>query len=576
MRRFLQFLCLFPALGIQLSAIPVADLIDDTQSLVIIAHDVPALIDRLQDSPWADTWNDDRVKKFLAPLREKIRCDDWENLLKASTGLTPATLQTLVSGDLLIALPSSDTSDRLAENPQPPGLLAAELAPGAAAQIQTLLSALADKSSSGAPPYESASGLAPETYSGVTLNTLNRTDSNGRTAPIHWAISQNTLIASHHRDLLLRALDAQQRGGAENPFGKTKSYLDSRNRTAAAPGIFLLLNFQTGPLAPGNAGRQPGFLPIPPELFAALGLDALNDLTIALTLAPASTRIETTLTYTDKRGLIALAAFDDTPLQLPAFASAGWPVFSVANYDIPAALAAIEDTVAASNPPLFAFCQTRLDDAAAHYNLNIKRDLIGSMGGQAISASVIPPGIAPDAPDIASLLGSLYVIELKDPRTFQNTLAGLIRAAGLEDSPALTKRDYLGATIYALNDPRQPLSIAVAKNQFILAIGAASITETAVQNIINGPANPVTADPAIRAAFDAAPSDIRYFTAQDMRFTLRLLATLLPQFPQTRALVEPAAIPPPAAFEKYWGTLHTWLVEKSDTLRATTEIPYKK
>lgn len=584
-RALLSALCVllfFPVSVPLFSAPSLPALIDDTQSLVIVAHDVPALIDRVKASPWADTWNDDSVKKFLAPLRTKIRCDEWADLFKARTGLPLETLETLVGGDLLIAIPAFDTLDRLAgydpQNPAAafPVLLAAELSPDASEKIRTLMDALADKDSPAIPQIE--------TYAGITLNTLALPAGSGpesaKPASIHWAISGDTFIASPHRTLILRAIDAQQRGGAERAFAATTPWLDNLRRDPA-PRIFACIDFQTGLLPMlrqswARAAKLGGMPAISPALCGGLGLDAIEKLTCAITLSPDSTRIEAAVSAPARRGIAGLIAFDSAPLRLPDSASAGWPAFSITHHDFPVTFARLEDIIAAANPRLHAWWQARLGEAAQNHSLNIRRDLIGVAGGRHITATVIPPGVAVDDPNIADKTGDVHVIELKDPRAFRITLAGLVRAARLDDSPLLTRRDYLGATIYTLNNLHPTVSIAVARNQLVVTSGDTSITESIVQNIINGSADPVASDAGIRAAFDAAPPGIRLFSAQDMRFALRSVATLLLDLRDSREFVDPDAIPPVSAFEKNWNRFYAWLAETSGGLNMTIDIPYKK
>lgn len=563
MRRIFATFSLFAA---TLPAVPLPDLLPEDASLVIIAHNVPELIERLQDSPWARTWNDDHVKKFLAPLREKLRDDDWENIIRANTGLPPDALKKLVQGGILFALPAVS-----AENTEPEPLLAIELgsnAPLVENLIATAL-ALADTTAT------------TETYSGVTINTVDFDGPKNPFKTISWAIAGGKLLASPSRDALPPLIDALQHNGPERPFGKTTRYLDLRARSNDDPGLLVHLNLQTGPFAAirktwADAARLGKTPPITPDDYVALGLDTIESVSASITFAPGATHIEAHVAHGDKRGVLDLAAFGDTPLEIPPFASADWPVLYVSNYDIPAGLAALENFAAIYYPGIHSLYTIRLEDAIATHSINIKRDLIGSVGGQVIAATVIPPATPPDAPNIAQLAGTVYVFELRDPRTFQNTLAAIIRATGLENSPAFSKRDYLGATIHTLNNPRNPLGIAVAKNQFVLARGVPAIIESVVQNIINGATNPAADAPGIRAAFDTAPPDIRYFTAQDMRFTLHHLAAILPLFPGTRDFIARDAIPSPAVFEKYWDNFHTWLTETSGNIRVTTEIPYKK
>src|SRR5204863_131154 len=79
----------------------------------------------------------------------------------------------------------------------------------------------------------------------------------------------------------------------------------------------------------------------------------------------------------------------------PAWASAKW--FSVAadKFDLRAAYTALEEMLANISPQLSTAMQAEIKNAGAEMGLDLKRDLVGSLGSDLLVAQALPPGADP-------------------------------------------------------------------------------------------------------------------------------------------------------------------------------------
>src|SRR4051812_12494066 len=69
-------------------AVPLVNLVDDQTLVAVSITDAPALLRGWDAGPLAKTWEDPEIVKFVAPLRAKMRVDQWDDETKAATGMT--------------------------------------------------------------------------------------------------------------------------------------------------------------------------------------------------------------------------------------------------------------------------------------------------------------------------------------------------------------------------------------------------------------------------------------------------------------------------------------------------------
>jgi len=72
--------------------------------IVLLLNDFPSLRADWEKSPLFQAWNDPQVKKFFAPLRQKIAIDQWDEVVEKNTGHTLKALLDLFPGQVALAI----------------------------------------------------------------------------------------------------------------------------------------------------------------------------------------------------------------------------------------------------------------------------------------------------------------------------------------------------------------------------------------------------------------------------------------------------------------------------------------
>ncbi|HEY9248354.1 MAG TPA: hypothetical protein VIO38_04450, partial [Rariglobus sp.] len=215
-------------------AVPLVNLVDDQTLLAVSVTDAPALLRGWDNGPVATTWSDPQVVKFLAPLREELHVESWDEETKTATGMTVRELLALAEGEALFAVPTFDVAKLDGKTP-PPFLVALEIGSNGP-KIEKILSESAGKQSR---KEES------ETFSGVKVTTLPirapddeaATDGDAASAPeysVSWAIVDGIWLISLDKERVFSAIDAVKQGGLAAALGKNERFLRTRERVAAA------------------------------------------------------------------------------------------------------------------------------------------------------------------------------------------------------------------------------------------------------------------------------------------------------------------------------------------------------
>ena len=313
--------------------VPLVNLVDDQTLFAISISDTPALLRGWDAGPIAATWNDPQVSKFLAPTREKLKIDQWDEEAKTATGLTVRELLALAEGEALVALPSFSFT-RIEGDTPPPVLFALEVG-GQGAKIEKIL---ADSAAKKSIKEES------ETFSGVKVNLRpvekpkSASDTSddvpaGANAPddsakvdepptiVAWAIVDGVWLISNEKETVFAAINTLQQGGHATALGKSERFLRTRQRIGDAqalvyvnfPAIYPLIKEAVAAVKAASAGK-PNMLGIDAEsVFNALGLDALGESYAALSVNETETRLACGLAYTEERGLLKLLAYQPGP-----------------------------------------------------------------------------------------------------------------------------------------------------------------------------------------------------------------------------------------------------------------------
>ncbi|OAM87354.1 hypothetical protein OH491_00040 [Termitidicoccus mucosus] len=539
---------------------PLANLVGEQAPLVVLVNDVPGLVENWKEGPLARTWNDGQVREFFAPLHENLKTAEWDGMLKQQIGHSAKEILAFVRGGALIAIPSLEGWQERGRE-EPPVLLVAELGENTR-KIEELLTSKA---------YMEKAKITrlTEHYAGATLY-IDEFGGGKNVKSVAWLISDGNLYCSPSRQLVAVALDAARAGGVRDAFGKSERFLRMTERAGNNAHVLAAINFQA--IYPvfdaymkaqaANPENRAGMMIDLANLGSTLGLDALGDIYGAVTLGKDSAESMSGLTYSAGRGLLKMLAFGEGPLPKPAFLPADSLTTVVGKFKISDSFTALEEVVQAALPMIFGYYQNTLSSLNQQYGIDIKRDLVGSLGDDFYMIQRAPAGETA----VPGQLDQAVVISLQDERLFASTLGKLITGSGAGES-ILAKREYLGATLYSTAGAgANAFGWAVANGHLIIGFGASVGT---VESVLQGMAGKIDSfwdKASVASALSEVPSDAFGFSYQDTAGlvsnffdVLALLAKTKQPVPgmtgddgKTPELVNPEAKPGIETLRKYW------------------------
>ncbi len=519
LRRSLAVILALAGTSVLPAATPLVHLVGENTPLVISVRDFPSVLKQWDQSPWAKTWNDEQVKKYFAPFRAQLKVDEWDDLTKTETGLSLREIQDLITGDVLIAIPSIEGAFDEEKEDEIPILLAAEVGANASKLEKALLD-VAKKE--GGQPVET------EDFAGATLYSRKAADADQ--VGMSWAVTDGVFLSSPVKSLLQTAVDALKKGGVANPLGQSDKLLELRKKTGNAHFTLLIDMKAIIPVAQQaveakaktNPPQGMGFDPT--TLIPALGLDALQEIYFAVSLTDAATEMDFGITYTEERGLIKLMSYREGPVPKAPYASARWVNATAAKYSFRDAYAALEEILENASPMLSGMAQGFIKQKNQELKIDFKRDLIGSLGEDLTVAYAARPGVSLDTPPPIADLDQLVVMSLTNEGAFTSALEALKGMAGPQADKIFQQREYLGTSIYTVTPPQVPgaaptkgASYAIAKGYFFLSVGSAAPIESALQTLSGG--QPTFWElPEVKQALADVPANASTFQFENMRF----------------------------------------------------------
>ncbi|MDR2673619.1 MAG: hypothetical protein LBC18_01805 [Opitutaceae bacterium] len=569
------------------AATPLADLVGEDAPLVVLVDNVPRLLRHWEGCPAARMLDDPEITGFFNPGHTPPVLPALDGLLRQDFGHGAKELLAFAQGGALFAIPNVEG---LAQG-RPPVLLIVELG-GNAAKLEALLDSKA---------FREKTRLLRETtsHAGATLHYDRYGGDSGFV--MAWSINEGTLYCSPARDLVSGALDrvvaaiaAARAGGAPDAFGKSARHLRMKERAGGMPHALLAVDFrEIVPLldlmlkmqAAGAPGPAAAMLDLA-HLTSHLGLDAARDFYVSARLAEEYAEITSGLTCTEERGLLKLmTAVQEGPFAQPPFLAADSLGFATARLSLPVFYDVLEEMLKGASPMMHAMFEHRIAAFNRQNGIDVKRDLLGSLGGDVFMVRRRPPAgdAPPAAPDIA------FVLPLKDERLFASTLNTLKKAAGLEDTGRLSARDHLGATIYTLEhgvNPGDRMFHAVVNGHFIIGISStASAVESVIQGMTGKTAS-VWGRPEIIESLADVPGDAFAYRYEDTasimddffdafeRLAKRATAAAPPDSPHAKRTLGPK--PGAATLEKYWGAMSGFNQRDARGIYIKSRIYYKK
>jgi hypothetical protein len=344
LRRFIAPFTLVLFVTIAAAATPAADRIEaiipaDTD-MVLMIDDVPRFLERWSESPLGRAWNDPQMKRFLAPMREDMEIDRWEEIVRGETGLELDEILGAFTGQVALLLPNLQQIIEAAEDEDPEQVaVLAEIGKDDEV-VRRLLELDLDSSRDELEENEKLEELEEE-FQGEILHVRRLTTADGEEESEGWAIVEGFAVMAEPKSYLQQIVAALKERASDSPLKENPGFRKVRGRVPATD-LLLYFNFNAvlpmieetikrdldnpeGPNPMGLTGQA---------VLDALAFDAIQSLFLSTTMLDGATHIDVGLQYTANRGLIKILAFEPGPVQLPGFLPDDAVEASVANFSL--------------------------------------------------------------------------------------------------------------------------------------------------------------------------------------------------------------------------------------------------
>ncbi len=575
-----------------LPAAPVLlDLVDADATAVLSIKDVPAYRKNWAVSPMAKTWNDPQIVKFLAPMRAQMEIDQWDEKLKQEINLSLDEVLSLAQGDAVIALGSLDFAlgDSAPKAEDVPLLIAANVA-GKTSELEKLIGELVTKTTT---KPDSNYLVETEEFSGVTLRIgkTKKADDNIE-QDIVWAIADDILLVSPSKAQVIASIDAIKKGATANPLTKNERYLTLNQRSGSSD-FSLWINLQAiyplgqAAIVKATEGKEPNpFVPNPAGILSALGLDALRELYVSFKLGEEASTTFSALTWSEKRGLLKLLAPQPGLPELPKFISARSPLASGGNFDMNVFWPTLKEIVAEISPAALGFAQGQIMALNQKLKIDIERDVLGGFAPGVYSTYVLPVGSTNDTLPGLDKVEQLVAFNLSNSANFTQAIEALKSLMGENVEQIISKREYLGQTIYTVNNPNagsggaKGMSYAITPKALLLGVGSPAVIEGALQGLA-GDAPSFFEQSWVKSRLAQIPANADSFQFADGAVILTMLSNMAVDYTklfaskaaqsdtpsadqpaEDKAFFDLTAKPDFALLAKYWGYTMTYSIEE--------------
>jgi len=534
-------------------------------------------------SSYAKAWLDPEIRTFLAPTVATMTDGEGSLLasLKKDTGLEPDEFFALFSGEAIFALRDAAPYFRDEEDENPQILLAIECG-ASTARIREVIAHVDESADTDEEELK-------EEFQGETIHvTLRKVDddSDTRVEREAWAIVDDILLVGEPKSVVQEAIVALKRGGVADSIADHPAlaalYRKSPDTHAVVHiGLDGIINplvdmiestagqtdAEGNPSGPAATLAQIGLTPR--GLFHTLGLDALRSLDISLAFRERETVVEGDLAWTEKRGLLRMAAMGEPPVALPDFIPDTWVFAGVDNFSLREMVGALLSTIAEVSPLVDGIVRQQLMQANTQLGIDVERDIFGSFGDVMISGYAVPAG----QPAAGQPLDQFLAISLSNPDAFRGAIDALL--GRLPFGQMMESREYLGETIRSMTPPNgKPFAFAITRGHLLVSIGGPAMVESAIQGLQGGAAKSFWKKPEVARALKALPDGYSSFVVADLGRMMGLVADFLAEnsaktgdaggdaggdedeegsgAPKMPILVDPSARPSAETIAKYW------------------------
>lgn len=517
--------------------------------IVVVIADAPGFLESWPGTPLGKTWEDPQVKKFLAPMRESMQLDRWEELIQGETGYEWADILAGFSGSAALAITDLD---RFMKEEEPgsdfPAVAVAEVPEGGEVLEGLFRKALASSRE------EAAEGVqiedSREEFQGETIHVWRSISGEGEKEINFWAVVDRIAVVAGTRDLLERTVSNIKKGGASPSLEENAGYRAFRNRNASSDLLFFLdakrflLPILEGAAEEAERERtkkqEPGTPPPPFHLSVqavldALGLDSFHGVGMAARLGESVMQFDMGVTYGEGKGLVQLFdAYTPGPVDLPKFIPDDVLDVNVYNFSFPIFWEAIRGILQGISPEMGSLVDLQLQQLKANGGIDIEGSLFSSLGGQVVMATFRPPGGLPGGERGIEAADRLFGFSLRERQGIELVLEWIKNMAGAAGT-AFDGQEFLDQTIYTARaaappgegtesgeSPDQGFSYALTADYLFMSTGSTEPIRTVLSRL-RKPGRSIWARPEVRSALEAFPDTASAISYQDFASMIRLV-----------------------------------------------------
>jgi hypothetical protein len=341
-----------------------------------------------------------------------------------------------------------------------------------------------------------------------------------------YAVFDGTLVISLSEQGLRGSLDRAKKGA--------KSLADSPRHEALAKvskesDMVAYFDISTVVRSLMNAAAKEGGPGAGQTLTAmrALGIQKLDLLYMTADLSKGRSDMEFGLSFHDNPGIMKVLATDG-PGIVPNFLPADADSASHSTIHFDRMLTAIEGLVKEAMPAMGDMIGQQLDEMKKDTGVDIRKDVIGNIGPDVISATLPAVENATAAADDEEVIEpTILGVKVKDRKALELAVATLINKAA-PDGAMIEKREYQGATINVLKG--MPMGFMFTDDWLFVSMGPQTLIEKIITRMAKGGDDHLFAQPNVKAAFEGLPGGDDGSSYLDVSPTLDRVLGMLSEF----------------------------------------------
>lgn len=484
----------------------IEELLPAGTELVLLAGDMPRLLEQWSVNPLARLWNDERMRTALRTTRRHIQVDYWDGLLEMGFGYTLEEFLAGLPGQVALAFPELESA--FGEYPSF-GLVAHV---GDAQQVSELMSFLLEFTASRAPEGVEYQGL-DEGFFGEVLHLQQVVRGREVREGLGWAVVDGVAVVAQPKAYLQELVVSLKQGGAVEPWSETDAYERIRYWTPESDLLVYLKGDKLPYLVRSYLGL--GETEIQPEdeeanaqlvametfstqLSNTLLADNIDGLYVAGSLKDDVTVVELNVLYRQDTGLIRLLAYEPGPIPLPAFVPEDAGDVTVSMLNLPTLWTALRDSAGridaldGTNGEVQALLQAMSEEAG----FDVEKALLSSVGSQLVALDLPRLQERPDMDSAPEETDTVYALKVTDRQSVEMALDAFLAQTGW--SALLERQDYLETSLYttrptALGDgatDNGPLPAYAVTDEYILYAGSDQALRRVLSRLVRPGATP--------------------------------------------------------------------------------------